>query len=130
MILGGLLSRIGLAGILGSLLALSVIGHVWQLRASAGAADRAEAACAARVAALAEQAQQASDRAELLSLDLARETAARAEAEAARITTETRRYVERIRTIHVPVPAECHAPMPVGVRDALRDAARAADRRL
>ena len=130
MILAGLAARVGLAGWLAAALAVSVGANLWQLRASAGAADRAEAACAARITSMAEQVAAQSARAEGLSLRLSRETAARAAAESARIHDETIRYVDRIRTIRVPVPAECHAPMPDGVRDALSDAARAANRRL
>ena len=130
MILERIIARVGLVGILAGLLALSIIGHVWQFRVSASAEARSEAACAARIAGMAERVAVESARAEGLSLRLSRETAARAAAESARIHDETIRYVDRIRTIRVPVPAACHAPMPDGVRDALTDAARAANRRL
>jgi len=127
MILAGLAARVGVVGWLAAALAVSVGANLWQLRASASAEARSEAACAARIAGMAERVAVESARAEGLSLRLSRETAARAAAESARITTETRRYVDRIRTIRVPVPSECHADMPPGVRDSLRDAARAAD---
>ena len=87
-----------------------------------------EAACEARIADLSAQAQAAADRYESLALRIARESAAEAEAEQRTIAQETIRYVDRIRTIRVVVPAECHAPIPVGVRDALADATAAANR--
>ena len=109
--------------VLSSALAVSVgIGIVLARQWAA-----AEAACDARIADLSAQAQAAADRAESLALRIARESDAAAAAEQRTITTETRRYVDRIRTIRVPVPSECHADMPPGVRDSLRDAARAAD---
>lgn len=87
-----------------------------------------EAACEARIASLSAQALAAADRYESLALRIAREAGAESEAEQRAIAQETIRYVDRIRTVRVVVPAECHAPMPVGVRDALADAAAAANR--
>ena len=120
------IARVGIAGLLAILLAASVAVNTWLIRR----AGHAAAACEARIAALAAEVQREATRAESLSLRIGRETAERAEADAAGIRSETVRYVERIREIRIPVPAECHRDMPLGVRDTLADAARAANRRL
>ena len=120
------LPRLPLSVWLGAALAVSVgIGIVLARQWVA-----AEAACDARIADLSAQAQAAADRAESLALRIARESAAEAAAEQRTIEVETIRYVDRIREVRIPVPAECHQPIPDSVRDALTDAARAANRRL
>ena len=87
-----------------------------------------EAACEARIASLSAQVAEAAVRRDDTALAIGREAAEAAEAEQRAIAQETIRYVDRIRTVRVVVPAECHAPIPVGVRDALADAAAAANR--
>ena len=121
-----IIARIGIAGLLAVLLAGSVAINLWQFRES----GQAEAECDARIATMQAQVAEAAVRRDDTALAIARETAARAEADTARIETQTVRYVERIREVRIPVPAECHAPMPDGVRDALADAAAAANRGL
>lgn len=120
------IAKVGIAGLLAILLAASVAVNLWQLRKSGEAA----AACDARIAAMVAEVDRKAAANEVAALEIGRETTDRAEADTTRIQTETIRYVDRIRTVEVPVPAECHAPMPAGVRDALADAARAANRRL
>lgn len=120
------LPRLPLSVWLGAALAVSVgIGIVLARQWAA-----AEAACDARIADLSAQAQATADRYESLALRIAREAGAESEAEQRAIAQETIRYVDRIRTVRVPVAAECHGPIPDSVRDALTDAARAANRRL
>ena len=118
------LPRLPLSVWLGAALAVS-IGIALVLARQLAAA---EAACDARIADLSAQAQAAADRYESLALRIARESAAEAAAEQRTIAQETIRYVDRIRTVRVPVAAECHGPIPDSVRDALTDAARAANR--
>lgn len=118
------LPRVPLAVWLGAALAVS-IGIALVLARQLAAA---EAECAARIADLSAQAQATADRYESLALRIAREAGAESEAEQRAIAQETIRYVDRIRTVRVPVAAECHGPMPDSVRDALADAAAAANR--
>lgn len=118
------IAKVGIAGLLAILLAASVAVNLWQFRR----AGQAKAACDARIAAMVAEVDRKAAANEVTALEIGRETTDRAEAETTRIQTETIRYVDRIRTVEVPVPAECHAPMPAGVRDALADAARAANR--
>ena len=120
------IARIGIAGLLALGLFASVAVNLWQFRQ----AGKASAACDARIADLGRKVAEEAARADILGLSIGRETQARAEADTARIETQTVRYVERIREVRIPVPAECHGPMPDGVRDALSDAARAANRSL
>jgi hypothetical protein len=107
-------------------LAASVAVNLWQLHR----AGQARAECGTRIADMAAKVAAESSRAESLALRISRDTADAAADDIATITTETIRYVDRIQTVRVPVPAGCDAPMPDGVRDALTDAARAANRGL
>lgn len=120
------IAKVGIAGLLAILLAVSVAANLWQFRR----AGQAEAACDARIADMVAEVDRKAAANEVTALEIGRETTDRAEAASAEIQRETIRYVDRIRTVEVPVPAECHAPMPQRVQDALSDAARAADRRL
>ena len=138
--IAGLIERFGMAELLkyavgmclalGLLLAGSVALNLWQLYRAGQAESAAKAACDARIAAMVAEVDRKAAANEVTALEIGRETTTRAEADTTRIQTETIRYVDRIRTVEVPVPAECHAPMPAGVRDALADAARATNRRL
>ena len=119
-----LIARIGIAGLLALLLLGSVGLNLWQLRK----AGEAEAACESRIAALTAEADRKSAKLETTALEISRDVTRDAEAEVRTIEVETVRYVDRIREVRIPVPAECHQPMPDGVQDALRDAARAANR--
>lgn len=121
-----LIAKVGIAGLLAILLAASVAVNLWQFREGAQSA----AECDARIAALGQKVAEESARADLLGLSISRETTERAGADADRIQNETIRYVERIREVRIPVPAECDGPMPDGVQDALADAAAASRRRL
>ena len=121
-----LIAKVGIAGLLSILLAASIAVNLWQFRR----AGQAEAACDARIAALGQEVAEETARADLLGLSISRETTERAGADADRIQNETIRYVERIREVRIPVPAECDGPMPDGVQDALADAAAASHRRL
>lgn len=121
-----LIAKLGIVGVLAILLALSVLVNFGQF----GRAQKADARCAARNADLAAQVDQKTAEQEKEALGIGRETADRAEDDADRIGKETIRYVERIREVRIPVPAECDGPIPDRVQDAVRDAARAADRRV
>lgn len=118
------IAKVGIAGLLAILLAVSVAVNAWQFRR----AGQAAAACDARIAAMVAEVDRKTAAREVAALEIGRETTTRADADTTRINTDTVRYVERIREVRIPVPAECHAPMPSGVRDALADAARAANR--
>lgn len=120
------IARVGITGLLALGLAASVAVNLWQFRQG----GKASAECEQRIAALGAKVAEEAARADLLGLSIGRETQARADADTARINTETVRYVERIREVRIPVPAACHAPMPSGVQDALTEAAAAARRRL
>jgi hypothetical protein len=124
--LEAILARIGTIGVLAILLTASVAVNLWQFRK----AGQAQAKCDESIAALAAEVDRKTAEAENLALRIGRETTARAAADSNRIQSETVRYVDRIRRVEVPVPAACDAPMPDGVRDALAEAARAANRRL
>ena len=118
------LPRLPLSVWLGAALAVSVgIGIVLARQWAA-----AEAACEARIAALAAETDRKAAKLETAALEISRDVTRDAEAEVRTIEVETIRYVDRIREVRIPVPAECHQPMPDGVQDALRDAARAANR--
>jgi hypothetical protein len=121
-----IIAKVGLVGLLAILLAASLAVNVWQVK-RLGAAS---AKCGERIAELQAKAAEAAAALESVSAQIARSTAERARSDKDRIQTDTVRYVERIREVPVPVPAECHAPMPSGVQDALRDAAAAADGRV
>lgn len=120
------IAKVGIAGLLAILLVASVAVNAWQFRR----AGQAAAACDARIAALGQRVAEEAARADLLGLSISRDTTARAGADADRIQNETIRYVERIREVRIPVPAECDGPMPDGVQDTLADAAAASRRRL
>ena len=118
------LPRLPLSVWLGAALAVSVgIGIVLARQWAA-----AEAACEARIAAMAAETDRKAAKLETAALEISRDVTRDAEAEVRTIEVETIRYVDRIRTVRVPVAAECHGPMPDSVRDALTDAARAANR--
>jgi hypothetical protein len=121
--LEAILARIGTIGALAILLTLSVALNAWQFNR----AGKADARCATRIAGMVAEVDRKTAELETLSLRIGRESAARAAADASRIQSETIRYVDRIRRVEVPVPAECHAPMPDSLQDALTDAARAAN---
>ena len=118
------IAKVGIAGLLALLLAASVLVNLWQFRQ----AGKAEAACESRIAAMAADVAGKVAKRDTTALEIGRDVTRDAEAEVRTIEVETVRYVDRIREVRIPVPAECHAPMPAGVQDALRDAARAADR--
>lgn len=120
------LAQIGATGLLCLLLAISAVVHVWQIRRAA----QASAACESRIMEMQRTVAEEAARADLLGLSISRDIRQQASADAARIQTETVRYVTRIREVPVHVPAECDGPMPAGVQDALRQAAAAADRGL
>lgn len=119
-----LIAKVGIAGLLAILLAAAVAVNLWQFRR----AGQAEARCDARIAAMVAEVDRKAAAQEVTALEIGRQTTDRADAAVAEVQKETIRYVDRIRTVEVPVPAECHAPMPDGVQDALADAAAAADR--
>lgn len=120
------IAKIGWTGGLLIALALSAGLNVWQAKRLSAA----EARCEARIASMAEDVAEVTAEQETTSLEVGRETTERAEADTTRIQTETIRYVDRIRTVEVPVPAGCPRALPDRVQDALADAARAANRRL
>ena len=120
------IAKVGIAGLLAILLVASVAVNAWQFRR----AGQAAAACEARIAAMVAEVDRKAAANEVTALEIGRETTDRAEGDADRIQNETIRYVERIREVRIPVPAECHAPMPSGVQDTLREAAAATRRRL
>ena len=118
------IARLGIAGLLALLLLGSVGLNLWQIRK----AGQAEAACEARIAAMAAETDRKAAKLETAALEISRDVTRDAEAEVREVQVQTVRYVERIREVRIPVPAACHADMPPGVQDALRDAARAANR--
>lgn len=120
------IAKVGIAGLLAILLAVSAALNLWQFRR----AGQAEAQCDERIAAMVAEVDRKTAAREVTALEIGRETTDRAEAASAEIQRETIRYVDRIREVRVEVPAACHAPMPERVRDALADAARAADSRV
>ncbi len=121
-----LIAKLGIAGIIALVLAASLALNLWQLRKS----GQAEAACEARIAALGAETDKKASKDETTSLEIGRETDASAQEAITTITNETVRYVDRIRTVEIPVAPECDGPMPERVRDALSEAAAAADRRV
>jgi hypothetical protein len=124
--LEAILARIGTIGALAILLTASVVLNAWQFNRS----GKADARCAARIAEMVADVDRVTAAREVKALDIARETTDRAEAASAEIQTETIKYVDRIRTVEIRVPAECDGPMPDRVQDTLTDAARAADSRV
>jgi hypothetical protein len=119
-----LIAKVGIAGLLAILLAVSAGLNLWQFRR----AGQAEARCDERIAAMVAEVDRKTAAREVKALDIARETTADAQAASAEIQTDTVKIVERIREVPVPVPAECDGPMPDRVRDTLSDAARATNR--
>ena len=121
-----LIAKIGMVGILAVLLAASVAVNLWQFNRS----GKADARCATRIAAMAAEVDRKSAANEVTALEIGRETDKSASDAVQVIEKETVRYVDRIREVRIPVPAECDGPMPDSVRDPITDAARAANRRL
>jgi hypothetical protein len=120
------IAKLGMVGVLAVLLASSLAVNLWQFNRS----GKADARCQDRIAAMVAEVDRKTAANEVAALGIARETTDRAEAAVATITKETVRYVDRIREVRIPVPAECDGPMPDSVQDTLTDAARAANRRL
>jgi hypothetical protein len=121
-----LIAKIGMVGVLAIFLALSLAINLWQFNR----AGKADARCATRIAEMVADVDRKTAAREVAAIDIARETKEDAEEAVNEVQKETVRYVERIREVRIPVPAECDGPMPDGVRDALTDAARATSRRL
>lgn len=121
-----ILAKLGTLGVLAILLTASVLLNLWQLNR----AGKAQALCDSRIAEMVAEVDRKTAAREVTALEIGRETKDRAEEAVNEVEAETVRYVERIRTIRVPVPAECDGPMPDGVRDTLSDAARASRSRL
>lgn len=121
-----IIAKLGIVGVLAILLTLSVLLNLWQLNRAA----KADARCATRISEMVADVDRKTAAREVAALEIGRETKARAEEAVNEIESETVRYVERIREVRIPVPAECDGPMPSGVRDALSDAARASRGRL
>jgi hypothetical protein len=120
------IAKLGAVGLLAILLTASVALNALQF----SRAGKADARCATRIAAMVADVDRVTAASEVKALDIARETTADAQAASAEIQTETIKYVDRIREVRIPVPAECDGPMPDRVRDTLSDAARAADSRV
>lgn len=120
------LAKLGMVGVLAILLTVSIFVNLYQLR-SAGKDD---ARCATRIAEMVADVDRKTAAREVAALEIGRETKADAEAAVQTITVETTRYVDRIRRETVEVPANCPRALPDSVRDALSDAARAADSRV
>lgn len=121
-----LIAKVGIAGLLALLLAASVAVNLWQFREAA----QADAECDARIAALGQKVAEEAAGRDDTAADIGRETDAEAGDSVQTITVETIRYVDRIRRETVEVPAACPRALPDGVRDALADAAAAANRPL
>ena len=119
-------AKIGWMGALLIALALSVAGNVWLIYRAGGASNK----CDGRITDLQAATANAAAAQDSEAIGIARSTTERADNDTTRIQTETVRYVDRIRTVEIPVPAECDGPMPERVQDALRDAAAAAEGRL
>ena len=121
-----LIARIGIVGVLIILLSASILLNLWQL----GRAGRADARCATRNAEAAQAVREQVDERDGKALEIADDTADTAQEGVQVIEKETIRYVDRIRRETVEVPANCPRTLPSGVRDALADAATAANRPL
>lgn len=120
------IAKLGVVGVLAILLTLSVVLNLAQF----SRAQKADARCETRIAEMVADVDRKTAAREVAALEIGRETKDRAEEAVNEIESQTVRYVERIRTLRVPVPAECDGPMPDGVQDALSGAARATNRRL
>lgn len=121
-----IIAKIGIVGVLAILLVLSILVNLWQFNR----AGKAESACNERIAKLVDDVNRKTAAREVAAIDIAREAKEDAEEAVNEVQKETVRYVERIREVRIPVPAECDGPMPDSVRDGLTDAARATSRRL
>ena len=117
------LAKLGMIGVLAILLTVSIFVNLYQLR-SAGKAD---ARCATRIAEMVAEVDRKTAAREVTALEIGRETDKAASNAVEVIEKETVRYVDRIRRETVEVPANCPRTLPDGVRDALSDAARAAN---
>ena len=121
-----ILAKVGTLGVLAILLTVSIFVNLYQLR-SAGKAD---ARCATRIAEMVADVDRKTAAREVTALEIGRETDEAASNAVEVIEKETVRYVDRIRRVPFEVPANCPRALPDGVRDALSDAARAADSRV
>lgn len=117
------IAKIGIVGVVALLLTASVLVNLWQF----SRAGKADARCATRISELQAVVARKEAEAEKYALEVGRENARRAAADAKRIQSDTVRYVERIREVPVYLSAACDGPMPSGLRNALGDAARAAN---
>ena len=120
------IAKLGMVGVLAILLIASVLLNLWQFNR----AGKADARCQARIAEMVADVDRKTAAREVAALEIGRETKADAEEAAQVIEKETTVYVDRIRRVPVEVPANCPRALPDGVRDALTDAARAADSRV
>lgn len=123
MYLERIIAKIGIVGVVALLLTASVLVNLWQF----SRAGKSDARCATRISELQAVVARKEAEAEKYALEVGRENARRAAADAKRIQSDTVRYVERIREVPVYLPVACDGPMPSGLRNALGDAARAAN---
>lgn len=121
-----IIAKVGVCGLLCILLVLCILLNLLQFRSAAKSSEECEKRISGLVAATAEKAAEQEGK----GREIARDTTDRAQAASAEIQKEAIRYVDRIRTVEIPVAAECDGPMPDRVRDTLSEAAAAADRRL
>ena len=121
-----ILAKVGILGVLAILLTLSVLLNLWQFNR----AGKADARCATRIAEMVAEVDRKTAAREVTALEIGRETDKAASNAVEVIEKETVRYVDRIRRVPFEVPANCPRALPDGVRDALSDAARAADSRV
>ena len=117
------LAKLGMIGVLAILLTVSIFVNLYQLRR----AGKADARCATRIAEMVAEVDRKTAAREVTALEIGRETDKAASNAVEVIEKETVRYVDRIRRETVEVPANCPRTLPDGVRDALSDAARAAN---
>ena len=120
------LAKLGMVGVLAILLTVSIFVNLYQLRG----AGKADARCATRIAEMVAEVDRKTAAREVTALEIGRETDEAASNAVEVIEKETVRYVDRIRRVPFEVPANCPRALPDGVRDALSDAARAADSRV
>lgn len=120
------IAKLGVVGVLAILLTASVLLNLWQFNR----AGKADARCATRNAQAAQVVREQADERDGKALEIADEAADDAQESVQVIEKETIRYVDRIRRETVEVPANCPRTLPDGVRDALTDAATAANRPL
>jgi hypothetical protein len=117
------LAKLGTVGVLAILLTASVALNAWQFNR----AGKADARCASRIAGMVADVDRVTAAREVKAIEIARETKEDAEEAVNEIESETVRYVERIRTIEVPVVSGCPTELPSGVQDTISDATRAAN---